>query len=1477
MSAVGHRALMRACVVLSLVVMLVGGSLGQAAARSPGSNVSGSSAGSGSRAAAAKPAAAPAVHAKKSGSALKSRGAAVASSAHSATGFTFVKTADQVICQTIYTGGFLANFYTRGDCIRVDFTVTNTPASQLTAAVKGEFIGPDGGAPFLTVDAARRTGDDAWRIVTDTDSTASLTWPAGLITLRIQVVGDTGDAGEGTFYLNGLGATITPTPPPGAAYAPGDAIGVTGQIDELNDVGGNTVHTGVPAQFKIRVTDTNGTNLYTSPFQTAASNGSFSATIPGSATNALSADASTNFELTIGLEVIKATYTDPVSAAWGADPAGTGAVTLVSPPGTLLLDNNFTTSTGWVKPGDDYPFTVSVRNYTGTARNNIDVVIPAPDGTTFTGVKTLDAGSTATITGAGAVHWTRASLDAATPAGPGVSRIVVEAKADTRNQDAEIVWKDLSSTATLTYTGGPGGGITSQSRGPKVIPPTGDFESARYGNKPFPIVPMDFTDRKHSTAHSGEELNRVVNSTSFAGSTVNLYHEMSYGQLHPVGTVPSAGIGSAGWDYAPGFNFTQRDLASDCRGTTFGDTPDLIGSPLYGTRIEGGWYQAPGDTEYYGGDFPAFTAGPGSSHDEACGPVAKAVYDAAQIADPEINYNDYDSDKDGLVDFFMMVFVGLGGNGDSQLNGTPPYDNIWPHSYSLTAQYTDSATGLTGYITDDQLTDLEGTPQCWVGTGYTEHAACTANGGTGDDARPTYVRVGRYNVNPESAMDHTSVIAHEFGHYLGMPDLYSNDYSAYNDWNLMAGDYSQHMTVFGKQELGWVVPNFLQPNQTLNLTGWSEIKNDTGQITWQRPDGSFYTLSQANGNQNIHNGQVYGVKLPGRQLIDPAVVAAGASVPDLLYSGRGDNFGCPPSGGHNYDFKLPELASLPAGSPVKLTFQSSWDMEWAFDYGYVMVTTDGSSYTSLPSAKGYTATDNPNGISCQDSYSNGITGQSGAHQGGPAVVAAAQAPDSPTAYSNGAPFIQDEYDLSAYAGQSNVVLRFSYTTDEGVDRPGWFIDDVKVASGGTTLFSTDFSAEDQVREYSGGCNSFGQQSAAKCTVGWNRINTSAGSTKDHAYYIELRDRSGFDFNGRGQSDRGNIGWNPGVLIEYTDEVRGYGNTAGQPPRQHYIDSQPQPGFDCGDNLYEENPPDALTDPRCQDAAFTDSAGDSHFDDDPNGGADPGDWVDNFNDASSSDGLWHFNYNCLSLDVTSMSGAGGNSAALPSDLTTNATISTLAGCAPYVYPGGGPTPNTPPVAVAQARPNPTSPGVQVRFDGSASTDDKGADALTYQWDFTNDGTFDATGQTTLHAYATGGTYTARLKVTDADSASSETTIAIVIKKLPDLKVVGYRFKNVTVNGQHRVRVYVTVKNVGLIKAPKSKTIIRIDDKTVPDVGWVWTKALRPGQSTVVSKLWDARNVPGRHTVKMYADYNNKIVEISDRNRLWRKVTVTNGWT
>ncbi len=474
---------------------------------------------------------------------------------------------------------------------------------------------------------------------------------------------------------------------------------------------------------------------------------------------------------------------------------------------------------------------------------------------------------------------------------------------------------------------------------------------------------------------------------------------MSLGQLFPHGTVPSAGIATADFKYAPGFEFTTPKVANTCKGATYGPAASgVAGTPLYPERITNGVYNLPGQTQYYGSDSfgdATVTSNAGIQDiDSGCGEIGKLVYDSAVIADPEIDYSDYDTDKDGVVDFFMVVFAGCGGNGVSQNAGPPNnscpydtmrYDNIWPHSSSLESYYSHPVTKLPGYTTDDQLKDHEGRPLWYESKSYGRMT--TKN--MGDDLK-VFVRVGPYNVNPETAIDKASVISHEYGHSLGLPDFYSTgSRSTYGDWNLMATDKSQNMDAYARQEMGWVVPEVLDKSRTVDIV---DSKEDTGVIKWRTKDGKPYTLKatrKGGKDGEVHNSQMYVAKLPGFAVLDPDAFDTKdkASKSHVWWSGSGNDFGCTPSGGHNFDLSIPELAKLSPDAKVTLSLKHLWDIEWDWDYGFVLTTTDGgATYESHKSEKGYTTSKdpignpndppdgNPNDNACQGKYSHGLTG-----------------------------------------------------------------------------------------------------------------------------------------------------------------------------------------------------------------------------------------------------------------------------------------------------------------------------------------------------------------------------------------------------------------------------------------------------------------------------------------------------------------------
>jgi hypothetical protein len=131
-----------------------------------------------------------------------------------------------------------------------------------------------------------------------------------------------------------------------------------------------------------------------------------------------------------------------------------------------------------------------------------------------------------------------------------------------------------------------------------------------------------------------------------------------------------------------------------------------------------------------------------------------------------------------------------------------------------------------------------------------------------------------------------------------------------------------------------------------------------------------------------------------------------------LYSGSGSNF----------DRAIIRQVDVPAANPT-LTFDTTWNTEEFWDYGFVQVSTDGgATWNSLANAD-TNATPDAGAIPVVKDNLPGLTGDS-----------AGWRPES--------------FDLSAYAGKQ-ILLSFRYVTDPGVDGPGWWVDNVKV--GGTLI------------------------------------------------------------------------------------------------------------------------------------------------------------------------------------------------------------------------------------------------------------------------------------------------------------------------------------------------------------------------------------------------------------------------------------------
>ena len=331
---------------------------------------------------------------------------------------------------------------------------------------------------------------------------------------------------------------------------------------------------------------------------------------------------------------------------------------------------------------------------------------------------------------------------------------------------------------------------------------------------------------------------------------------------------------------------------------------------------------------------------------------------------------DYDGDgnfdePDGYIDHFQSVHAGEGEETGGGAQGT---NAIWSHRW-----------------------------YAWFNANGPEGTGPHGLGGTRIGNSDFWI--GDYTIEPENGG--VGVFAHEFGHDLGLPDLYDtsgNTGGAENStgfWTIMSsGSYGSTgnpidgigskpitMSAYEKIFLGWSDYTVLNYNQKASV----------------KLGPSNYTTKQA---------QHLVVLLPDKQVEFPVGTPyAGAY---QYYSGSGNDL----------DHSMTRSVSLPGGA-VAFSAKVKYEIELDWDYAYLTV-------NGTPVATNLSTNTDPNG----QNFGNGITGSSGGN------------------------WVDLTADLSAFAGQT-VTIGFRYWTDGAVVEDGIFIDEINITGQPTDGGETD--------------------------------------------------------------------------------------------------------------------------------------------------------------------------------------------------------------------------------------------------------------------------------------------------------------------------------------------------------------------------------------------------------------------------------------
>lgn len=217
----------------------------------------------------------------------------------------------------------------------------------------------------------------------------------------------------------------------------------------------------------------------------------------------------------------------------------------------------------------------------------------------------------------------------------------------------------------------------------------------------------------------------------------------------------------------------------------------------------------PNSMSYYGGNTYSWW---GTGDDQ--NPELMLVH-AADILDPEVDFSQYDADGDGVVDNVYIFYAGMG-----EASGGPT-DSVWPHSWEL------SHAGVTKTCDGVKL----------------DRYACSNEWEGGSWSSANKKPIG-------GKPDGIGTFCHEFGHVLGLPDLYATGYEhddTPGDWDLMDhGSYNGDsrtpptLSAYERNALGWLDLQVLDGPASITLE--HILTSNVGYLIPTSKDTEFFLL-----------------------------------------------------------------------------------------------------------------------------------------------------------------------------------------------------------------------------------------------------------------------------------------------------------------------------------------------------------------------------------------------------------------------------------------------------------------------------------------------------------------------------------------------------------------------------------------------------------------------------------------------------------